>query len=61
LLLAGHYHHLRIEQSGRKTFVQCPALDGGSQWFSNSSGAEAPAGMLTLTVGEGKWDDLKIM
>ena len=61
LLLSGHYHHLRIEQSGRKTHIQTPALDGGSQWFSNSSGAEAPAGMLTLTVGEGKWDDLKVL
>jgi predicted phosphodiesterase len=61
LLLTGHYHHLRIEQSGRKTHIQMPALDGGSQWFSNTSGAEAPAGMVTLTVGEGKWDDLKIL
>jgi predicted phosphodiesterase len=61
LLLAGHYHHLRIEQSGRKTFIQCPALDGGSQWFENSSGQAAPAGMLTLTVGNGRWDDAKIL
>ena len=61
LLLAGHYHHLRIEQSGRKTFIQCPALDGGSQWFENSSGQAAPAGMLTLTVGQGRWDDAKIL
>lgn len=61
LLLAGHYHHLRIEQSGRKTFIQCPALDGGSQWFENSSGQAAPAGMLTLTVGAGRWDDAKIL
>lgn len=61
LLLTGHYHHLRIEQSGRKTHIQMPALDGGSQWFSNTSGAEAPAGMVTLTVGEGKWDDLKVL
>jgi predicted phosphodiesterase len=61
LLLTGHYHHLRVEQSGRKTHIQMCALDGGSQWFSNTSGAEAPAGMVTLTVGEGKWDDLKIL
>jgi predicted phosphodiesterase len=61
LLLTGHYHHLRIEQSGRKTHIQTPALDGGSQWFSNSSGAEAPAGMLTLLVGNGKWDDIKVL
>ena len=61
LLLSGHYHHLRVEQSGRKTHIQTCALDGGSQWFENSSGQAAPAGMLTLTVGEGKWDDLKIL
>lgn len=61
LLLAGHLHHLRVEQSGAKTFIQSPALDGGSTWFQNSSGQAAPAGMLTLTVGEGKWDDLKIL
>jgi hypothetical protein len=41
--------------------MQAPALDGGSTWFENSSGQAAPAGMLTLTVGEGKWDDLKIL
>lgn len=61
LLLSGHYHHLRIEQSGRKTWMQAPALDGGSQWFENSTGQAAPAGMLTLTVGQGRWDDAKII
>jgi hypothetical protein len=61
LLLTGHYHHLRIEQSGRKTWMQAPALDGGSTWFENSSGQAAPAGMLTLTVGNGRWDDAKIL
>jgi predicted phosphodiesterase len=61
LLLSGHYHHLKIEQSGRKTHIQVCALDGGSQWFENSTGQAAPAGMLTLTVGQGGWDDLKIL
>jgi predicted phosphodiesterase len=61
LLLSGHYHHLRIEQSGRKTWMQAPALDGGSQWFENSSGQAAPAGMLTLTVGQGGWSDVLIL
>jgi predicted phosphodiesterase len=61
LLLTGHFHHLRVEQSGRKTWMQAPALDGGSTWFENSSGQAAPAGMLTLTVGEGKWDEIKIL
>ena len=61
LLLAGHLHHLRVEQSGAKTFIQSPALDCGSTWFQNSSGQAAPAGMLTLTVGNGGWSDLLIV
>jgi predicted phosphodiesterase len=61
LLLSGHYHHLKIEQSGRKTWIQTPALDGGSQWFENSSGQAAPAGMLTLTVGNGGWSNVQIL
>ena len=61
LLLTGHYHHLRIEQSGRKTWMQAPALDGGSTWYSNSSGQEAPAGMLTMLVGKGWWQDVAIL
>jgi predicted phosphodiesterase len=61
LLITGHYHHLKVEQTGAKTWLQTPALDGGSTWFSNSSGQEAPAGMLTLTVGGGGWDDLRIV
>lgn len=61
LLLTGHYHHLKVEQSGAKTWVQAPALDGGSTWFQNSSGQAAPAGMLTLTTGGGSWSDLLIL
>ena len=61
LLLSGHYHHLKIEQSGRKTWIQAPALDGGSQWFENSTGQAAPAGMLTLTVGNGGWSNVQIL
>jgi predicted phosphodiesterase len=61
LLLTGHYHHLRIEQSGRKTWMQAPALDGGSTWFENSTGQAARAGMLTMLVGKGWWQDVAIL
>lgn len=61
LLLTGHYHHLRVEQSGKKTWLQSPALDDGSVWFENSTGMAATAGMMTLTVGNGGWDDLKVV
>lgn len=61
LLITGHYHHLRVEQTGAKTWLQAPALDGGSQWFENSTGQAAPAGMLTMLIGNGVWDELKIL
>jgi len=61
ILLTGHYHHLRIEQSGRKTWFQSPALDGGSTWFENSSGQAAPAGMLTMLIGKGWWQDVAVL
>jgi hypothetical protein len=61
LLLTGHFHHLKVEQTGAKTWIQAPSLDGGSTWFENSAGQAAPAGMLTLVVGNGVWDDIKIL
>jgi predicted phosphodiesterase len=61
ILITGHYHHLRIEQSGRKTWFQSPALDGASTWFENSSGQAAPAGMLTMLIGKGWWQDVAVL
>jgi predicted phosphodiesterase len=61
LLLAGHLHHLVVQQSGARTFIQAPSLDGGSQWFTETQGASAPAGILTMTVGGGFWDDLRVL
>lgn len=61
LLITGHYHHLRVTQTGRKTWVQAPALDNGSEWWARETGAAAPSGLLTLTVGRGGWDHLRVL
>lgn len=61
LLISGHFHHLRVEQSGAKTWLQTPALDGGSTWFRHSAGVEAPPGTMTLMVGGGAWSDLALL
>lgn len=55
LLITGHYHHLKIEQVGPRLWLQLPAMDGGSPWFRDKYGLEAPAGLVTLVVGDG-WD-----
>lgn len=64
ILLTGHYHHLSVIQYGYKTHIQTPALDGGSEWWSDLSGEVSPTGMLTLVVGEqfaGGWTDLQVI
>ena len=61
LLLTGHYHHLKMEQAGAKTWLQAPALDGGSVWWRHRTGQDAPPGLITLLVGDGGWGDLAIL
>ncbi len=52
LLLSAHYHHLLVAQSGTKTHIQIPALDGGSQWWFNRTGDFSPPGMFSCLVGD---------
>jgi F-type H+-transporting ATPase subunit epsilon len=61
LLLGAHLHHLKVEQSGVKTFIQIPALDGGSTWWRHRTGQDSPAGMVTLLIGHGGWSDLAVL
>ncbi len=49
ILISGHFHHYRCENAGDgKTWIQVPAMDGGSQWFANKRGDDTPAGMVTF-------------
>jgi hypothetical protein len=60
-VISGHYHHFAVAQVGPRTFFQGPALDGGSVWFAESVGLEAPPGMLSFVVGrERGWHDLDV-
>jgi hypothetical protein len=64
MLFTGHFHHLRVEQmGGGRTWLQVPALDGGSDWFRRSDGANEVAGMASLWVTPGQglgWEGLTI-
>lgn len=61
LLLTGHYHHLKVEQQGAKTWIQMPSLDGGSVWWRHKTGQDAAPGLVTLLVGGGGWGDLAVL
>jgi hypothetical protein len=67
ILATGHFHHLSVveyAESGR-THMQAPAMDGGSQWYAESSGLSAPPGTLTYVVGAAcgvrGWQDLAVL
>lgn len=66
VLVAGHRHHLVISEASGRTFLQAPAMDGGSSWYTASTGSSAPAGLLTFAVGRDAygargWGDLMVL
>ncbi len=64
LLFAGHLHHFMTSESTGRVVFQCPAMDGGSKWFTSTSGSSAPSGMLVMCVGTAYgrgWGDLQIL
>ncbi len=61
LLLTAHFHHLVVEQGGAKCHIQVPAMESESTWWRHLKGQVAPSGIVTLLVGGGRWDDLKVV
>jgi hypothetical protein len=59
ILLTGHYHHLRIQPTGRnrrtgrsKWWLQSPTLDNGSDWFRNHAGDDSDPGLLVFGIND---------
>lgn len=51
VLLAAHRHHLEVKDfGGSRLFVQIPALDGGSQHWTDRTGDASPSRMVSFTV-----------
>lgn len=61
LAILGHYHQLRVQTVGddRWIFI-APTMDSGSSWFTNHTGHESRAGVLTLIVDEFGWRDMYV-
>lgn len=61
ICLSGHFHHLRIQPSGRsprtgksRWWLQAPTLDNGSSWVANTMGEDGDPGLLVFTItGDG--------
>jgi hypothetical protein len=64
MLVTAHFHHLRVEHTGgNRTWLQIPALDGGSEWYRERAGEEGVTGMVSveITPGAGQgWRSLTV-
>ena len=61
ILVTGHYHSLKMADWGGVKWLQAPALDGGSIWWSQSTGETADTGVLTFMVSEAGITDLQLL
>jgi len=61
ILVTGHYHSLKMADWGGVKWLQAPALDGGSIWWSQSTGEIADVGVLTFVVSERGITDLQLL
>ena len=64
LWITAHRHHVSVEDFGPFWRLQCPSQDGGSKWYTDSTGKWSTPGCLTVLVGEHDprgWSDLLIV
>lgn len=67
VLVSGHFHHLQVHGEGvvdsarGRTWMQCPALDCGSEWWEHQGGAPTQQGTLTFVCDQNGWDDLAVL
>jgi hypothetical protein len=61
ILVTAHYHHLQVVVDGPRTWMQCPANDGGSRWFEEQGGPTTACGTLTFVCDKDGWRDLAIL
>jgi 3',5'-cyclic AMP phosphodiesterase CpdA len=64
MLVSAHFHHYRNRSAGRRrTWLQIPALDGGSPWYRVRKGEDQSAGMVSVWIepaSESGWSSLTV-
>jgi len=62
ILLTAHYHSFQVATVGKRTWMQSPALDSGSPWFTQRYGiGDSKSGMLTFAIDQDGWSDLQVL
>lgn len=61
VVLHGHFHHLRIEQSRGRTIIGCPSLESGSAWVERASGEYSAPGAVAFRVHAGRLGSIELL
>jgi hypothetical protein len=65
IMNTAHFHHLLVSERTGRTLLQVPAMDGGSGWWTDKTGQNSPAGMLSyltgVACGPRLWSDLAVL
>lgn len=61
ILLTGHFHHFTIEQRGKRTFVQVPALEKESTWWRHNTGVTGNPGVLNFVTAEKRIASIEVV
>lgn len=65
LIVTGHFHHFFTISNRGRWFMQCPSVDGGSEWYKDISGDWSPPAQVVFTVSsEDKmyfWENLQFL
>lgn len=61
VVVTGHFHHMRYQQIlGGRWWLQAPAADAGSAWWTRISGEWSAPGILTFQTSSGRVHDVKV-
>lgn len=52
IMLTAHRHHFQISEETGRTVIMAPSMDGGSYWYTSTTGRSAPRGMLMVSIGD---------
>lgn len=61
LLLAGHLHHLLIEDDGPRRFLQVPALESESTWYRHLKGTVGNPGLVLALTSNGQTNQIEVI
>jgi hypothetical protein len=65
ILVTAHYHHFSCSEATGRFWLQCPAMDGGSTWWTSMTGQSSMTGTLSFLAGKDcgprGWSDIALL